>query len=66
MMAFAMLVVESMIGTGGLGTEVLNGIARLEVGRAFNGGISIVIIAIIINRITQGLFKGIKNIKNSF
>lgn len=66
MMALAMVVVESMIGTGGLGTEVLNGIARLEVGRGFNGGISIVIIAIILNRITQGLIKGIKNIKNSF
>lgn len=57
MMALAMVVVASMIGAGGLGTEVLNGIARLEVGRGFNGGISIVIIAIIIDRITQGLIK---------
>jgi glycine betaine/proline transport system permease protein len=55
MMALAMVVVASMIGAGGLGTEVLNGIARLEVGRGFNGGISIVIVAIIIDRITQGL-----------
>jgi len=53
MMALAMVVVASMIGAGGLGTEVLNGIARLEVGRGFNGGISIVILAIIIDRITQ-------------
>ena len=55
MMALAMVVVASMIGAGGLGTEVLNGIARLEVGRGFNGGISIVVMAIIIDRITQGL-----------
>lgn len=55
MMALAMVVVASMIGAGGLGTEVLNGIARLEVGRGFNGGISIVILAIIIDRITQAL-----------
>jgi glycine betaine/proline transport system permease protein len=55
MMALAMVVVASMIGAGGLGTEVLNGIARLEVGRGFNGGISIVIVAIIIDRISQGL-----------
>jgi len=55
MMALAMVVVASMIGAAGLGTEVLNGIARLEVGRGFNGGISIVIVAIIIDRITQGL-----------
>jgi len=55
MMALAMVVVASMIGASGLGTEVLNGIARLEVGRGFNGGISIVITAIIIDRITQAM-----------
>ncbi|MBI9050448.1 MAG: proline/glycine betaine ABC transporter permease [Anaerolineaceae bacterium] len=57
MMALAMVVVASMIGAGGLGSEVLNGIARLEVGRGFNGGISIVIMAIIIDRLTQSLAK---------
>jgi glycine betaine/proline transport system permease protein len=55
MMALAMVVIASMIGAKGLGAEVLNGIARLEVGRGFIGGISIVILAIIIDRITQGL-----------
>ena len=55
MMALAMVVIASMIGSGGLGTEVLNGISRLDVGRGFNGGISIVILAIIIDRLTQGL-----------
>lgn len=54
MMALAMVVIASMIGAGGLGTEVLRGIQRLEVGRGFNGGISIVILAIIIDRITHG------------
>ena len=58
MMALAMVVVASMIGSGGLGTEVLNGISRLDVGRGFNGGISIVILAIIIDRLTQGLGTG--------
>lgn len=53
MMALAMVVIASMIGAGGLGTEVLNGIARLDVGRGFNGGISIVVMAIIIDRLTQ-------------
>jgi len=57
MMALAMVVIASYIGAGGLGSEVLNGIARLEVGRGFNGGISIVIMAIIIDRMTQGLGK---------
>ena len=57
MMALAMVVIASMIGAGGLGTEVLNGIARLEVGRGFNGGISIVIMAVIIDRLSQSLAK---------
>lgn len=57
MMALSMVVIAAMIGAGGLGKEVLNGIARLEVGRGFNGGISIVILAIILDRLTQGLVK---------
>ncbi len=57
MMALAMVVIASMIGAKGLGIEVLNGIARLEVGRGFLGGLGIVIMAIIIDRITQGFAK---------
>jgi len=57
MMALSMVVIASMIGAAGLGTEVLNGIARLETGRSFGGGISIVILAIIIDRITKRLTK---------
>ncbi len=53
MMALAMVVIASMIGAGGLGTEVLRGVGRLEVGRGFVGGISIVILAVIIDRLTQ-------------
>jgi len=58
MMALAMVVVASMIGARGLGVEVLLGINRLEVGRGFLGGVGIVLMAIIIDRITQGLAKG--------
>ncbi len=57
MMALAMVVIASMIGAEGLGVEVLNGIARLEVGRGFLGGISIVFMAIILDRISQGFAK---------
>lgn len=57
MMALAMVVVASYIGAAGLGSEVLNGIARLETGRGFIGGISIVIMAIIVDRISQGITK---------
>lgn len=54
MMALAMVVLASMIGASGLGVEVLYGISRVEVGRGFLGGISIVFMAIILDRISQG------------
>ncbi len=57
MMALAMVVIASMIGTKTLGTEVLNGIARVEPGRGFIGGISIVFMAIILDRISQAFAK---------
>ena len=55
MMALAMVVIAAIIGSKGLGVEVLNGIARLDVGRGLIGGIGIVVMAIILDRITQGL-----------
>jgi len=55
MMALAMVVICSMIGTAGLGLEVLKGIQRLDLGRAFIAGISIVIMAMMLDRITQSL-----------
>jgi glycine betaine/proline transport system permease protein len=57
MMALAMVVIASMIGAKGLGAEILTGIARLEVGRGFIAGISIVFTAIILDRISQGFVK---------
>ena len=57
MMALAMVVIASMIGAQGLGAQVLEGIARLEIGRGFIAGISIVFTAIILDRISQKLAK---------
>lgn len=54
MMAVAMVVTCAMIGAKGLGMEVLIGINRLEIGRGFASGVAIVIIAVIIDRLTQG------------
>jgi glycine betaine/proline transport system permease protein len=53
MMALAMVVIAALIGAGGLGLEVYQGLQRLDVGRAFAGGISIVLLAIIIDRLTN-------------
>ena len=57
MMALAMVVIGSMIGAKGLGMEVLLAISRIEVGRGFEAGISIVFMAIIIDRITHSFSK---------
>ena len=54
-MALAMVVIGSMIGAKGLGMEVLLAIGRIEVGRGFEAGISIVFLAVIIDRITHSL-----------
>jgi len=51
------VVIAAIIGARGLGVEVLNGIARLDVGRGLIGGIGIVVMAVILDRITQGLAK---------
>lgn len=53
MMALAMVVVASMIGARGLGEDVLAGIQTLDVGRGLQAGIAIVILAIVIDRISQ-------------
>jgi glycine betaine/proline transport system permease protein len=54
MMALSMVVVASMIGARGLGEQVLNGIQTLDVGKGLEAGIAIVILAIVLDRITQG------------
>lgn len=55
MMALAMVVIASMVGATGLGMEVYLGLNRLEVGRSFAAGLSIVFLAIIIDRITHAI-----------
>lgn len=55
MMCLAMSVVSSMISVAGLGRMVLVGIGQLDMALAAVGGLGIVFLAIIIDRITQGL-----------
>ena len=52
MMALAMVVVASLVGAGGLGREVLRGLQTLDVGRALDAGIAIVLLAIALDRAT--------------
>lgn len=54
MMALAMVVIGSLIGGTGLGRGVLRGLQTLDVGRALEPGVAIVLIAIVLDRITYG------------
>lgn len=53
MLGLSMVVISAMIGAGGLGNVVLQGITQLDVGKGFVGGLAVVILAIILDRITQ-------------
>ena len=53
MLALSMVVIAAMIGAGGLGGEVWRAIQRLRPGDGFEAGIAVVIMAIILDRITQ-------------
>lgn len=53
MLALSMVVISAMIGAGGLGGEVWKAIQRLEAGAGFQAGIAIVVLAVILDRITQ-------------
>jgi glycine betaine/proline transport system permease protein len=55
MLALSMVVIASMIAVGGLGLMVLQGIGRPDMGLAAVGGIGIVILAILLDRMTQAL-----------
>ena len=53
MLALSMVVIASMIAVGGLGQMVLRGIGRLDMGLATVGGVGIVLLAIVLDRLTQ-------------
>jgi glycine betaine/proline transport system permease protein len=57
MLALSMVVIASMIGAPGLGREVLSSLQRAQVGPGFVAGLSIVVLAIIIDRFTQNVYK---------
>jgi glycine betaine/proline transport system permease protein len=63
MMALSMVIIASMVGAGGLGNDVLSSISRLDIGLGFESGLGVVLLAIMLDRITESF--GIKrNAKN--
>ena len=62
MAAMSMVVISSMIGAKGLGENVLIAINRTDIAMGFDSGISIVFLAIIIDRITQRISNSQENL----
>lgn len=57
LLALSMVVIASMIGAPGLGEEVISALQRAQVGPGFVSGLSLVVLAIILDRIMQGFNK---------
>ncbi|WP_163559897.1 proline/glycine betaine ABC transporter permease [Halomonas sp. NO4] len=60
MLALSMVVIAAMIGADGLGSEVWRAIQRLRPGDGFEAGIAVVILAMLLDRLTQSLRKSRK------
>ncbi len=63
MMSLSMVVIASMIGARGLGEDVLVGIQTLNVGRGLEAGLAIVVLAVVIDRITQAYGRPRREVK---
>lgn len=57
MLALSMVVIASLVGAPGLGADVYRAVSQIRVGVGFEAGLAIVILAIILDRITQNLGK---------
>ena len=55
MLSLSMVVIAGLAGAGGLGEPVVTGLSQLNVGISFVGGVGIVVIAIMLDRITRAL-----------
>jgi len=65
MLSLSMVVIAAMIGAGGLGAGVLEAIGQLKIGMGFEYGVAVVIMAIILDRLSQGIGRSLKtDLKN--
>ncbi|MFG0213386.1 ABC transporter permease [Brevibacillus porteri] len=61
MLALSMVVIAAMIGAKGLGADVYRAVSQVDIGKGFEAGLSIVIIAIVLDRLTQHAGKKERN-----
>ena len=52
MMAMGLIVIAALVGAGGLGQTILDALQFLDIGKALNGGLTIVIMAIVLDRVS--------------
>lgn len=57
MLSLSMVVIASMIGAQGVGTEVYRAVTQLKIGQGFEAGLAVVLLAIILDRFSQRLIK---------
>ena len=58
MLSLSMVVIAGLAGAGGLGEPVVTGLSQLNVGISFVGGVGIVVIAIMLDRVTRAMTRG--------
>ncbi|WP_019638201.1 ABC transporter permease [Paenibacillus fonticola] len=60
MLSLSMVVIASMIGAQGIGATVYRAVTQLKIGQGFEAGLAVVVLAIVLDRFTQNLFKSKK------
>ncbi|SRR5690625_1750376 len=57
MLSLSMVVIASLVGAPGLGEIVYRAVTQVNIGNGFEGGLALVILAMVLDRITQGITK---------
>jgi ABC-type proline/glycine betaine transport system permease subunit len=58
MLSLSMVVIASMVGSGGLGKDIVQSLSRIDIGLGFEAGLAVVILAIMLDRLTATLGSG--------
>ena len=64
MLSLSMVVISAMIGAQGLGAGVLEAIAQMDIGKGFEYGLAVVILAMILDRLSQGVVRNSRSALN--
>ncbi|MDO3408607.1 proline/glycine betaine ABC transporter permease [Saccharibacillus sp. CPCC 101409] len=65
MLSLSMVVIASMIGAQGIGVEVYRAVTQLHIGQGFEAGLAVVVLAIVLDRLSQNIFKPSQKRRNA-